>query len=61
MTTATAKEWRQYYFTTHGRPVEPCSLLADVLADLEEQEAEIAYLTLCLVTGGDEGQQITHT
>lgn len=44
----TAEEWRTWYFLTRGKPVEPASLLGDLLQDLEELEVTNRYLTAAL-------------
>ena len=55
-TMRTAEEWRAWYQTTQGHPVEPASLLSDMLLDLEELEAANRFLTLALAhrDGGEE-------
>lgn len=41
----TADEWRAWYATTRGRPIEPASILDDILRDFEELEAANRFLT----------------
>jgi hypothetical protein len=46
----TADEWRQEHYFLTGKPVEPASILADVLAELEEREADIRFLKAAAIT-----------
>ena len=45
-----AKEWRRRYYLEHGRPVEPGSMLGDVLNELRDRENEIHALQAQLAT-----------
>lgn len=40
----TADDWRNEYYFTHGKPIEPGTLLADVLRDMEQLESDVDLL-----------------
>ena len=48
----TADEWRSILERDQGHPVEPASLLSDILLDLEELETANRFLTLALAQQG---------